>query len=120
MPSSKQRCPPGSICVLCFTGIRFGELTALRVARVARGRRRLHVAESASEVGGRLVWSNAKNHQTPSVPVPAGLIGPQAAACEGKGPGDLVLPPPHGAPLRLGNWRCRVFDPACAAAGIVG
>jgi hypothetical protein len=71
-------------------------------------------------VGGRLVWRNAKNHQTRSVPVPAGLIPPLATACEGKGPGDLVLTSPHGAPLRLGIWRSRVFDPACAAAGIAG
>jgi integrase len=31
-----------------------------------------------------------------------------------------VFTPPNGGPLRLGSWRTRVFDPACAAAGIVG
>ena len=109
-----------AICVLAFTGIRFGELTALRVARVDLERRRLHVAESASEVGGKLVWSTTKNHQTRSVPVPLGLVARLAVACQGKDPGDLVFSSPNGAPLRLGNWRSRVFDPACRAAGIVG
>jgi integrase len=90
------------------------------VARVDLTRRRLHIAESASEVGGRLVWTTTKNHQSRSVPVPPGLIPELARACEGKKPGDLVFTAPGGGPLRLGNWRTRVFDPACAAAGIVG
>ncbi|HET8766745.1 MAG TPA: site-specific integrase [Pedococcus sp.] len=109
-----------AICVLAFTGIRFGELTALRVVRVDLARRRLHIAESASEIGGRLVWSTTKNHQTRSVPVPPGLVPMLEEAVAGKEPGDLVFMSPHGGPLRLGNWRTRVFDPACAAAGIVG
>ncbi len=33
---------------------------------------------------------------------------------------DVVFSAPGGGPLRLGNWRHRVFDPACAAAGLVG
>jgi integrase len=90
------------------------------VARVDLARRRLHIAESASEVGGRLVWTTTKNHQSRSVPVPPGLIPELALAREGKKAGDLVFTAPGGGPLRLGNWRTRVFDPACAAAGIVG
>jgi integrase len=109
-----------AICVLAFTGIRFGELTALRVSRVDLDRRRLHIVESASEVGGRLVWSTTKNHQTRSVPVPPALIPDLARMCEGKQPADLVFTPPSGSPMRLGNWRHRVFDPACATAGITG
>jgi integrase len=38
----------------------------------------------------------------------------------GREPGDLLFTSPNGGPLRLGNWRTRVFDPACTAAGIVG
>ena len=117
-----QSAGPGglAICVLAFTGIRFGELTALRVSRVDLTRRRLHIVESASEVGGRLVWSTTKNHQTRSVPVPPALIPDLARMCEGKQPADLVFASPTGSPLRLGNWRHRVFDPACATAGITG
>ena len=33
---------------------------------------------------------------------------------------DVVFSAPGGGPLRLGNWRQRVFDPACAAVGLVG
>jgi integrase len=40
--------------------------------------------------------------------------------CEGKQPADLVFTAPSGSPLRLGNRRHRVFDPACATAGIIG
>lgn len=109
-----------AVCVLAFTGIRFGELTALRVARVDLVRRRLHISESASEVGGRLVWTTTKNHQSRSVPVPSGLVPELARVCAGKAARDPVFTAPGGGPLRLGNWRSRVFDPACANAGIVG
>lgn len=38
----------------------------------------------------------------------------------GKAPDDVVFTSPDGMPLRLGNWRSRVFLPACRAAGIEG
>lgn len=40
--------------------------------------------------------------------------------CEGRQPADLVFTSPSGSPIRLGNWCHRVFDPACATAGITG
>jgi integrase len=38
----------------------------------------------------------------------------------GKVPEDPVFTSPKGDPLRLTNWRHRVFDPACRKPGIVG
>ena len=108
------------VLVLALTGLRFGELTALRVRRVDLARRRLTVAESATEVGGRLVWSTPKTHQTRAVPLPRPIVDALAAACADKDPDALVFTSPEGEALRLGNWRRRVFDPACAAVGIKG
>ncbi|MGL5828804.1 MAG: tyrosine-type recombinase/integrase, partial [Angustibacter sp.] len=51
------------VLVLAFTGLRFGELAALKVRRVDFTRRRLLVAESVTEVGGRLEWSTPKTHE---------------------------------------------------------
>jgi integrase len=106
--------------VLALTGLRFGELAALRAGRVLIGRRRLVVAESVTEIGGRLVWSTPKNHQTRSVPLLPSLAESLRLACEGKGPDELVFTAPQGGVLRINNWRPRVFDPACAAAGLTG
>lgn len=109
-----------TVLILAFTGLRFGELVALRVKRVDAARRRITVAESASEVGGELIWSTPKTHQTRSVPVPASLMVELVAECQGKGPDDTVFTAPAGGPLRLGNWRGRTFDPACRSAGLIG
>lgn len=105
---------------LSLTGLRFGEFAGLRVRRLDVVRRRLTVAESVTEVGGRLVWSTPKTHQTRRVPVPRTLLPHLTAASEGKSPDDLLFTAPAGGALRLRNWRRMVFDPACCRAGLVG
>ncbi|GAB48713.1 tyrosine-type recombinase/integrase [Mobilicoccus pelagius] len=106
------------VLVLGLTGIRFGEFAALKVKRVDPARNRLVIAESVTVVGSSLVWSTPKTHQTRSVPVPPVLMGYLVEACRGRGGEDLVFPSTKGGPLRLNNWRRRVFEPACAAARI--
>ncbi|MFM6848444.1 MAG: tyrosine-type recombinase/integrase, partial [Terrabacter sp.] len=108
-----------SVAVLAFCGLRFGELAALKVRRVNLLRRRLVVAESVTEVGGRLVWSTPKTNRTRTVPFPPALGPGIEALCVGKGPDDLLFTAPGGGAVRLGNWRHRVFDPACREAGLV-
>ncbi|MDF3044173.1 MAG: integrase family protein [Ornithinibacter sp.] len=78
------------------------------------------MVESVTEVGGRSEWSTPKTHETRSDPVPRSLVELLRVACQGKPGDDVVFSAPGGGPLRLGNWRHRVFDPACAAAGLVG
>ncbi len=109
-----------TIIMLALTGLRFGELAALRVARVDLERRRLTVAESVTEVGGHLVWTAPKTHQTRSVLFPPSLQLDIEERCRGRHPDELVFTAPGAGALRLNNWRHRVFDPACAAAGLVG
>ncbi len=109
------------VLVLAFTGLRFGQLVALRVGRVDAARGRITIKESASEVGGELVWSNStKTHQTRSVPVPGSIMSELEVHCQGRSADAFVFTAPGGGPLRLGNWRVRVFDPAGEAAGLVG
>ena len=109
-----------SVTVLALCGLRFGELAALRVRGVNLLRRRLVVSQSVTEVGGRLVWSLPKTNRTRTVPFPPSLAPAIEALCAGKAPEDLLFTAPEGGVLRLGNWRRRVFDPACRAAGLVG
>ncbi|MHA3838258.1 tyrosine-type recombinase/integrase [Terrabacter sp. AAH1] len=108
-----------SVAVLAFCGLRFGELAALRVRRVNLLRRRLVIAESVTEVAGRAVWSLPKTNRTRTVPFPPSLAQWIERQCQGKGPEDLLFTAPDGGVLRLGNWRRRVFDPACRAAGVI-
>jgi integrase len=108
------------ILTLAFTGLRFGELAALKVRRFDAERKRLNVVESVPEVGSELVWTTPKTHQTRSVPVPGQLAAALEGRCRGKQPDDLIFTSPLGKTLRLTNWRKVVFDPACQAAGIEG
>lgn len=108
------------ILTLCLTGLRFGEFAALRVRRLDVDRRRLTVAESVTEVGGRLTWSTPKTHQTRRVPVPRTVMPHLVTAATGKGPEDLLFTAPEGGALRLRNWRRNVFDRACLRAGLDG
>lgn len=108
------------ILTLAYTGMRFGELVALRVRRTDLLRRRLTVAESATEVGGRLVVGTPKTHQVRTVPVPKFLVELIAPWLGEKGPDDLVFTAPLGGPLRINNFRRRVFDPAAREAGLEG
>lgn len=104
--------------LLAFTGLRFGELAGLRVKRVDLFRRRLDIAETLTEIGGHLTAGTPKTHQRRAVVVPRSLMPILVAACAGKGSDEYVFTSPDGGPIRPRNWRARVFDPACAAAGI--
>jgi integrase len=109
-----------AIRLLAFTGVRFGELAALRVRRVDPLRRRIEVAESVTEVGGRAVFGTPKTHQRRSVPFPRSLSEAMAQQMAGKTPEDYVFTAEKGGVLRLRNWRRQVFDPAARAAGLAG
>lgn len=108
------------ILVLAYCGLRWGELAALRVRNVDLLKRRLVVEESVGEVNGRLVFGTTKTHATRSVPVPGFLGEELALAMVGKSRDDLLFGSPQGEPLRLSNFRGRVFDKAVRAAGLDG
>ena len=93
-------------------------MAALRVRRIDFLRKRLTVAETATEVGGVVRFGSPKTHQQRTVPIPGALLEPLARRCAGKRADDLVLTSPEGAVLRSGNLRRRIFDPAATGAGL--
>lgn len=97
---------------LAYTGLRFGEMAALRVQDFDMLRRRVNLHESVTEVRGQLVWSTTKNHERRSVPFPRFLATALAAQMEGKRRDDLVFTAPAGGVLRHNTFRRRVFKPA--------
>lgn len=108
------------IRVLAYTGLRFGELAALRVRDVDPRRRRLTVARSVSEVNGRLVVGPPKSGSARSVPIRRTVADELAAVCAGRAGDAVVFTAPAGGMLWLRNWRRRVFEPAARAAGLDG
>lgn len=97
---------------LAYTGLRWGEMAALRVDRVDTVRRRIEVAEAVSEPRGQLVWGTPKTHERRSVPFPALLLEPLQLRCVGKGKDDFVFTGADGGVLRGTNFRPRHFEPA--------
>lgn len=92
------------VLFLAYTGLRFGELAALRVRRLDFLRRRVAVAESVTPVQGKgMVWGTPKGHEAREVPIPRFLIEDLARHVEGKVPDDLVFPGVRsGGALRAG------------------
>ena len=113
-PSGRTEFPEYSLLVrfAAYTGLRAGELGALRVGRLDLLRRRVEVTESVSEVKGHLVFGPTKTYQNRSVPIPRFLCEEIALALTGKGPDDFVFSAPEGGPLRHGNFYARHFKPA--------
>lgn len=117
-----EACEPYGLLVrfLAYTGLRWGEATALRVHRLDLVRRRVTVATAFVSIGGQLVEGTPKSHRSREVPVPRFLarqLGEHVAELD---PRALVFTTPAGAPLRSSNFRQRVWLPAVAACGLEG
>lgn len=69
---------------LAYTGLRWGEATALRVRDIDMLRRRVTVSENAVMVGGTIVVGTPKTHRARSVPFPASLAEELAMLCGSK------------------------------------
>lgn len=108
------------ILVLSYTGLRWGEIAALRVSDVDLMRRRIHISQAMAEVAGRAVVGTPKDHEVRSVPVPAFLVNQLAAHLAGRPAEALAFPAPGGGFLRNGNFRRNVFDAATVRAGVDG
>lgn len=106
------------ILLLAYTGLRWGEATALRICDIDFGRRRIDVRRAFSDVGGRIVLGTPKSHQSRTVPVPRFLAAEIAAAVTNRRADDLVFTTPGGSVVRLSNWRRAVFLPARRRAGL--
>ncbi len=98
--------------LLAYTGLRWGEMAALRVGAIQQGRRRIDVRRAVAEVRGDLVYSTPKNHERRSVPYPPFLDDAIATECADKARDDLIFTGPKGGALRVSDFRPRHFLPA--------
>jgi integrase len=103
---------------LAWVGMRWGELVALRRSRVHLLRRRIEIAEAATELGSDLSWGTPKTHERRLVTMPA-FLADQLAPRLGDIPDDgLVFTAPNGGPLRSSPFRQQIWKPAVEAAGL--
>lgn len=100
-----------------FTGLRAGEIGALRVSRINLMRRRVEVAESADEANGGFNIGPTKTYSRRSVGIPVPLVDELTHYLAGKKQTDLVFEGPEGGPLRHSNWYPRHFKPAVIRSG---
>jgi integrase len=117
-----ERCGPYRLLVLVlgYTGLRWGEVAALRTRRIDLLRGRIEVAESVTDVNGQMVFGSPKSHARRWVPIPRFLREDLSVQLVGRGPDDLVFPSTAGTPLRVQSFRRWRFDRAAAAAGLEG
>jgi integrase len=108
------------ILTLAYTGMRQGELTALRRRRVNLLRKEIVIAESATDVRGRKVFGEPKNRQARSIEIPAFLIEPMARQLQSANthPNSLVFTSTSDTPMDWSNFRKRVWIPAVEQAGV--
>lgn len=104
-----------------FTGLRAGEICALRIGRVDLGQGRITVAESVTEVPRHgLLFSEPKTYERRSVTLPGFLVDELAAQMADRpdDPDALVFTSPGGSTLNHKNFYRRIFKPSLAAAGL--
>lgn len=94
---------PELVLFLAYTGLRWGEATALRVRNVDTTTRRVNVREAVAEVNGKAVLGSVKSHEKRTVAYPDFLDAAVTAACTCKGQEDRLWNSEEGGYLRPGN-----------------
>ncbi|NYE18061.1 site-specific integrase [Microbacterium immunditiarum] len=106
---------PEVVYFLAYTGLRWGEMTGLRVRDLNLTRRRVFVQENAVMVNGTVHIGSPKSHASRSVPYPEFLDDVLRASAVRKAP-DAFLFGTGGAPLKLPNSRDGWFAAAVRRA----
>lgn len=100
---AQQSKHPDLVLFLAYTGLRWGEATALKVRNVALAKRRVNIREAVADVSGKHVLGRVKNHERRTIAYPDFLDDAIAAACAGKGQEDRLWSSESGGFLRPGN-----------------
>lgn len=79
------------VLFLGYSGLRWGEATALRVRDLDPPRNRVRVNRNAVMVGGSIVVGTPKSNEGRSVPLPPSLVIEVLDAIENKGPDNLIF-----------------------------
>jgi len=108
------------VLFLAYTGLRWGEMAALRIHRIDFLRRRVLVAESVTPVKGAMTFGPTKGHERREVPLPRFLIDDLARQVTGRSAGDLVFVGERGAVMRSQTFQRAALTEAAETLGIPG
>ena len=109
------------ILFLGYTGVRWGEATAVQIKHVDLKQRRVRIAQAWGYEKGKLyLESSTKNHERRSVPIPAFLVKELEATMTGRKQEDYLFTAPMGGTLMLRNFMRRHFAAAVITAGLDG
>lgn len=106
------------VLMLAYTGLRWGEVTGMRVRDLNLLRRRATVDENAVEVGTTIHVGTTKTHKRRTVPLPDFLVPCLAKQCEGRDRDDLLFPGDDGKHLPRPHTVSGWFDKAVARANV--
>lgn len=106
------------VLTAAYTGLRIGELAALKVNRLNMLRRQIKVVETLSEVRGELHLGPPKSQASRrTVTMPAFLVEELAAhLATYRDQDDWVFTSPEGGPIRRTNFRRRYWQRAVKAS----
>lgn len=88
------------VLTLAYTGLRWGEVAALRIRSIDFDRRRINVTENAVEVGGVIHLGTPKTHKTRTVPLPRFLHPYLRDQAGHRAAEDLLFPGSDGDYMR--------------------
>jgi integrase len=108
------------VLFLAYTGLRWGEMAALRVHRVDFLRRRVLVAESVTPVAGVMTFGPTKGHERREVPIPRFLVEEMSQHVAGSKPSVLVFRGARGAVMRSQTFQRAALTEAAEGLGVPG
>jgi integrase len=108
------------VLFLAYTGLRWGEMAALRVGRVDFLRRRVLVSESVTPVKGVMTFGPTKGHERREVPLPRFLVGELAVHVAGRSPDELLFTGERGAVMRSQTFQRAALTRTAEALNIPG
>lgn len=103
---------PTLVRFLAYTGLRWGEATALRVRHVDTVKRRLLIREAVAEVNGKHILGSVKSHERRVVAYPDFLDAEIASMVGAKSLDDRLWVGMDGGFLRAGNSKDGWFQAA--------
>ncbi|WP_082781255.1 site-specific integrase [Gordonia sp. QH-12] len=104
------------ILTMGYSGLRWGEISALRPDQVSE--RGLRVTHAYSEVDGKLILGDVKDHEARSVPLPTRVRDELLVWADKRSRRDLLFVTSRETPYYNGNWTRSKLRPAAARAGL--
>ncbi len=111
------------VLLLGLCGLRWGEMSGLKVEDVDYARHRIHVRRNVTRIGSKWEETSPKSHEMRDVPMPRTVGEALLPVLAGKGPSDWVFRdhlgrPPRNQSATSADWNRTWFVSACRRAGV--